>query len=126
MTVRILKAHPSGSAYLYHSSINPDGSTNEHFFLGRVRQTPKANITYCHLCDSVTVMPRANGDEHARAVEAMALVRVLHADGVPFDPLVAAREDGVAGIPSPNAPQDTAGRKALRETLRAAHVNVRP
>lgn len=129
MTVKIITVHPSGAAYFYHAN------GGEHFFVARVRQSATTNFAYCHLCDSLTGYPRANGDAEARSLERAiraGLIVAVPIGGAAPDPLALGHED--AAQPQAVArplipaliPQDPAERRTLRATLRAAHAQYRP
>lgn len=129
MSIRVLKEAAGGAAYCYQNALEPDGTTREWFFIARVRRDSKTTYLYNPHTDAVTSIPRSDTNADHRGVEALIVAGkvtpVAKDDDRPLDPLQTAREDGVAGIPVV-IPQDTAGRNALRATLKTAHVDRRP
>lgn len=125
MSIQILREAAGGAAYLYHQT----PTASEHFFVGRVRRNAKATFLTCHLCDAVTYIPRTDANADHRAVQALIdagrVAPLIIADNAAVDPLQAGKDDGNIG-PLVVIPQDTAGRKALRDTLKTAHVDRRP
>lgn len=124
MTIRLLSEAAGGAAYCYH--VSP--SLGEHFWVGKVRRNARATFLTCALCDGVTSIPRTDANADHRAVEALiarGVTPLVIADDAMVDPLQAGKDDG--NIPATTViPQDTAGRTALRKTLRAAHIDKRP
>lgn len=105
---------------IYHTSINDDGSTREHFHNGAVRDNGKSYVLDCVECDSITTVPKATANAHFREIDAQVKAgrkcKQVDANAM-LDAFAFAREDGATDIPL-SIPQDTAGRRALCAHLR--------
>lgn len=118
MSIQLL---PDGR--IYHTSINPDGSTREHFHDGFVREADNCYVLDCVECDSITQVPKdeSNGDfRHIREMRTNGFARVKPApkDRSKWDAFAFAKEDGLKII-SAKIPQTTKSRIALRNKIKS-------
>lgn len=119
MSVKLL---PDGR--IYHTSINSDGSTHEHFHDGFVREADNCYVLDCVECDSITIVPKdeSNSDfRHIREMQENGFSRIKPApkDRNKWDAFAFAREDGMKTLPA-KVPQKTASRIALRNKIKAS------
>lgn len=152
MTIKILSAHPDGSAHCVHSS----PSLGEHFFTTRPRDFGDGCVIACVLCDALTWVHDSDANEDGRNLRAMIAAGLVPVDLRPIkidengrpvartdehDAFLFAKQDGdptLAGealIPASDAPglarpkdirHDAPRRRALKATLRATHKDRRP
>ncbi len=118
MTIKLLT-----DGRIYHASINPDGSTREHFHDGAVREDPDCYVFDCVECDSISVVPKdeSNSDfRHIREMREKGFARIKPApkERSKWDTFAFAREDGMKNLPA-KPPQSTTARIALREKIKA-------
>lgn len=107
---------------IYHTSINPDGSTREHFHDGYVRETDDCYILDCVECDSITQVPKDESNDDFRHIrdmqeEGFARIKSAPKERSKWDTFAFAREDGMKSLPA-KPPQKTAVRIALRNKIK--------
>lgn len=107
---------------IYHTSINPDGSTREHFHDGFVREADNSYVLDCVECDSITTVPKDEGNSDFRHINEMrengfAHIKPAPKDRSKWDPFAFARQDGLKGVPA-KIPQTTKSRIALRNKIK--------
>lgn len=119
MSIKLL---PDGR--IYHTSINPDGSTREHFHDGFVRESDNSYVLDCVECDSITTVPKDEGNSDFRHIREMrengfARIKPAPKDQSKWDSFAFAREDGMKSLPS-KPPQSTKTRIALRNKIKTS------
>lgn len=107
---------------IYHTSINPDGSTREHFHDGFVREVDNSYVLDCVECDSITIVPKDEGNSdfrHIREMQENGFARIKPApkERSKWDAFAFAHEDGLKSVPA-KIPQTTKARIALRKKIK--------
>lgn len=107
---------------IYHTSINPDGSTREHFHDGFVREAENCYVLDCVECDSITQVPKDERNSDFRHIQEMrknsfARIKPAPKDQSKWDAFVFAKQDGMKNLPR-KVPQTTVSRIALREKIK--------